>query len=149
MKRILVVFSLLLAFLAVQACLCTSQEFLGGLPGIGDIRIANIDDTMVTDYTGSWHSSHPCAESESEPYKWGITLVQDTENQVTGTIYFHNCPGNGAVTYQVHGKHLDGEVSLRLEGSITGGRGDLYNNVPSTQVFKITFNQPPDPNFSE
>jgi hypothetical protein len=139
MRKFFVILSIFFAVLAAEGCLCAEMVW----------SLLGLDNMDVSDYTGSWHSPYPCDESESEPYKWGINLNEDDENYVQGTIYFHNCPGGGVVIYHVAGWHKKDVVPLQLEGIITGGRGDLKDNSPLTQVFHITFKQPPDPNFTQ
>ena len=99
-------------------------------------------------FTGSWHSQTACPDNEEEPYRWGITLTEAQDGSVTGTIYFHGCPGGGEVNYSLSGVHVPGEQTLTLQGIRTGGRYILYASSPTTQEFIIRLNEPPEPNFA-
>jgi len=103
---------------------------------------------LVQTYTGSWHSSARCLESEADPYKWEITLKHEESGRIHGDLNFHNCPGGGAAYYMLEGYLETGKQGLRLEGTLTGGRGDLFDTAPINAVFTIMRNAAPSPNFA-
>lgn len=103
---------------------------------------------LVQSYGGSWHSRSACLESESDPYKWGITLTHEESGRIYGDLYFHNCPGGGAVYYALDGYLEAGKKGLQLDGFLIGGRGDLFEYVPESVVFTIKRNGAPSPNYA-
>lgn len=138
MKKFLIVLLACLAFLLFQACFCNDlMRFITGV------------SPLASDFTGQWHSKVACEENEDEPYRWGVDLKEDDSGAVTGTIYFHDCPGGGAVTYSVKGQHEDGVTPLVLLGTRIDGRYILYMNSPETQVFEIMKGAAPQPNFTD
>jgi len=45
------------------------------------------------------------------------------DGSVTGDVYFHACPGGGAVFYSLSGTQKPGEDWATLTGTFTNGRG--------------------------
>ncbi len=88
-------------------------------------------------FTGSYHSNQACAEGEDAPYTWGLTLRQDGM-QVTGDLYYHNCPGGGRAYYTVRGTAVEGSTQITLHATKTGGRGDLGDAAVSSFDFTFT-----------
>ena len=109
-----------------------------------------VDGQWVTFYegiSGTWHGP-ACAEGETNPYRWEITLDQTMDGLVIGKVYFHACPGGGAVFYDLSGTQKPGEDWVTLTGSRTGGRGGLGNNAARSVTFTVKLNEPPTPNFA-
>ena len=139
MKKFILCFILILALPLVTACLCLDLFSLG--TGI---------EPFKENFSGAWHSDTACGEDETdEPYRWGVNLAEDATGWVTGTIYFHDCPGGGAVTYAVEGQHNAGEMVLFLKGTRIDGRYILFGNSKPEQDFEIMFGAAPQPNFTE
>ncbi len=136
MKKFYLILAALLLLPLAQACICLDLFSLS--TGIEPLR---------EDFTGGWHSDEACSESDEEPYQWGITLVEDDEGNITGTLYFHDCPGGNAVTYALAGRHEEGQSVAYLTGTRTGGRHTLFGNSPPEQLFEIMYGGPPYPNF--
>ena len=97
--------------------------------------------------TGKWHGA-ACAESESNPYRWELTINQSFDGTISGDVYFHACPGGGATFYSLSGSQKPGEDFASLVGTKNGGRGDLGNNSSSQIMFTVRKNQPPSPNLA-
>ena len=138
MKRFWWVVLACVALIFVQACFCNDLLWL--ITGVSP---------FVDDYNRSWHSGIVCEDNEIEPYRWGVDLDENSEGVVTGTIYFHDCPGGGAVTYYVIGFHEKGVTPLVVEGTRIDGRYILFMNSPETQIFEIMVGAAPQPNFVE
>lgn len=138
MKKFWWVLLACVALVAAQACFC--NDLIWFITGVSP---------LVDDYNQAWHSDVACEDNEDEPYRWGVDLKEDDEGVVTGTIYFHDCPGGGAVTYAVTGKHEKGVTPLVLQGTRTDGRYILFMNSPETQTFEIMIGAAPQPNFVE
>lgn len=101
----------------------------------------------VVNFAGSWHSATPCDEQDA-PYRWQITLNQQPGSDVvTGELKFHVCPGGGRATYNLTGTATTSDT-LFLEGTKTGGRGDLNSVAPAAQTFRVTQGGEPFPNFA-
>jgi hypothetical protein len=103
--------------------------------------------TLYRGISGTWHGAD-CDESESNPYRWAITLDQTSDGYATGDIYFHACPGGGAAFYSLTGTQKPGEDWIVLDAAYTGGRGDLGESAPYETSFKVRLNRPPEPNFA-
>jgi len=109
-----------------------------------------IDGRWITFYqslTGIYNGG-VCAESESEPHRWELNIIQDTTGYVSGVSYFHNCPGGGAVNYVVQGTQKPGEPTVSLTGIKTGGRGNLGESSAYQVTFTFGLKQPLTPNFA-
>jgi hypothetical protein len=101
---------------------------------------------QIVNFSGSWNSPSTC-DNVDAPYRWQVSLQQDANGNVTGTIRFHKCPGQGQAYYSVSGTATYSSV-LTLNGVKTGGRGDLGNSAPGSQTFTITKFGPPNPNLA-
>jgi hypothetical protein len=88
-----------------------------------------------------------CPEEESQPYRWEVNLHQTPEGKVSGDVYFHACPGGGAVFYSLSGQQVPGESTVELTGSKTGGRGGLGGS-PNQVTFTFGYNGRITPNYS-
>jgi hypothetical protein len=109
-----------------------------------------IDGRWITLYrgiSGTWHGA-ACAESESNPYRWEIKLDQGVEGDVIGDMYFHACPGGGAVFYSVSGTQESGKDHVVLTANYAGGRGDLGSSAPQQTMFTVKLKKPPSPNLA-
>ena len=125
-------------------------QYLLDIYGEIDTKWRWIDGRWFTLYrgiSGKWHGP-ACAEGETNPYRWEITLDQTMDGLVTGKVYFHACPGGGAVFYDLSGTQKPGEDWVTLIGSRTGGRGGLGNNAARNVTFTVKLNEPPNPNFA-
>jgi len=138
LKKYLTFLLACVSLLFFQACFCNELMWL--ITGV---------TPLVDNYTGEWHSNVTCEDNEDEPYRWGVNLKEDDDGVVTGTIYFHDCPGGGAITYSVTGKHEQGVTPLILQGTRIDGRYILYMNSPETQTFEIMMGAGPQPNFTD
>lgn len=139
MKKYLIFLCLLLLVPLVQACLCTDL-----------FTLATGTRPFANDFTDQWHSDESCGEDETtEPYRWGVDLEELDNGIVRGTIYFHDCPGGGAVTYWVEGMRDENSSVLVLHGTRIDGRYILFMNSPETQDFEIMHGTSPQPNFVE
>ncbi|MCB2209359.1 hypothetical protein KQH62_00565 [bacterium] len=139
MKKYLIFLCFLLVLPFAQACLCTDL-----------FTLATGIRPFVNDFSGQWHSDVSCGEDETdEPYRWGVDLNESETGKVTGTIYFHDCPGGGAVTYSVEGDAIEGQPVLYLHGTRIDGRYILFMSSPETQEFEIMYGASPQPNFVE
>lgn len=98
--------------------------------------------------TGIYHGGR-CAESETEPYRWELNLIQEATGYVSGTLYFHNCPGGGAVRYVVSGTQEAGKPTVTLKGVKTGGRGDLESTSAYQVDFTFGLDTPLSPNYAQ
>ncbi len=96
-----------------------------------------------------WTSYQSCGEV-SEPeygYKWSISLYQDGSD-VTGNIYFHDCPGGGRVSYALSGTAaVDADIFI-LNGTKNGGQGGLYSSTPASAQFTVGMEYSPNPNYA-
>lgn len=109
-----------------------------------------IDGRWVTFYrgiTGTWHGA-ACAESESNPYRWELDLVQAPDGSIYGNVYFHACPGGGAVEYSLSGAQKPGEDFVILTGVRTNGRGGLGGSSAGQITFTVRQDQSPEPNLA-
>jgi hypothetical protein len=109
-----------------------------------------IDGRWVTFYrgiTGTWHGA-ACAEAESNPYRWELDLNQSDDGAIYGDVYFHACPGGGAVEFSLSGAQKPGEDFATLTGYKTSGRGGLGNNTAGQIIFTVRQDQPPEPNLA-
>ncbi|MBD3390968.1 MAG: hypothetical protein GF418_02895 [Chitinivibrionales bacterium] len=99
-------------------------------------------------FDGEWHSSTACAEAGEtlDQWRWYVKLSQ-TDNDVSGTINFHKCPGGGAARYAVSGTYESG-TSVTLQGTKTSGRGDLNDTAPYSQTFTVEPEKAPSPNYA-
>lgn len=139
MKKYLIFLCFLLVIPFTLACFCADI-----------FRFATAIPFTPDDFSGQWHSDHSCGEDEtSEPYRWGVDLKENDTGQITGTIYFHDCPGGGAVTYAVEGEVIEGQPIVVLHGTRIDGRYILYMTSPETQDFEIMHGASPQPNFVE
>ncbi len=102
---------------------------------------------FIQDYSGSWNSGPVCDEMFETRYRWQVSLIQEEDGEISGTIHFHNCPGGGQSVYHVTGS-LKENQTLSLEGVKVGGAGALFDSTPAIQTFTIQKNQPPQPNFT-
>lgn len=109
-----------------------------------------VDGRWITLYrgiSGTWHGA-ACDESESNPFRWEIKLDQGPEGDVIGDIYFHACPGGGAVFYSVSGTQEPGNDYVVLTANYAGGRGDLGSSAPQQTTFTVKLDKPPSPNLA-
>jgi hypothetical protein len=109
-----------------------------------------IDGKWITFYqslTGVYNGGR-CSESETEPHHWDLDIVQKPDGSVNGDLYFHACPGGGAVFYSVSGTQKPGEAIVTLTGTKTGGRGELGNNCEDEVEFKFGLKYPLSPNYA-
>jgi hypothetical protein len=113
-----------------------------------DILLPDEGKTEFANFAGEWHGGGACAEGDDPAYRWNVSLNQDENGKVTGTISFHACPGGGAVYYDVHGQATK-DKELTLSGEMTGGRGDLGENARSNQEFTVRYNKAPNPNLAQ
>lgn len=115
-----------------------------------DGQIVTIRSTVtipqsVTDFSGNWEGPRVC-EALDAPFRWTVALFQVGEN-VSGEITFHNCPGGGRARYSVEGSATT-ESFIELNGTKTSGRGPLGGSAPQAQMFIISQNSSPSPNFA-
>jgi len=109
-----------------------------------------IDGRWITFYqslTGIYNGGR-CSESETEPYRWELNIIQNSDGEVSGELYFHNCPGGGAVFYSVSGTQNPGDATVTLTGIKTGGRGELGNNCANEVDFTFGLKYPLSPNYA-
>ena len=109
-----------------------------------------IDGRWVTFYrgiSGKWNGA-ACAESETNPFRWELNLVQTPDGSIYGDVYFHACPGGGAVEYSLSGAQKPGEDFAILTGVRTNGRGGLGGSSAGQITFTVKQDQPPEPNLA-
>jgi hypothetical protein len=89
-----------------------------------------------------------CGEKEEYPYGWSVSLIQDDDGNVAGTIRFHACPNGGQAVYRVVGE-VSAEMpdTIILQGTKREGWGTLDGTTPEQQQFTFTIGLPPSPNF--
>lgn len=127
-----------------------STKYMFEIQGWVNNRWRYIDGRWVEftpDFSGSWNSGPLCDEVYETRYRWQVSLIQDQDGNIRGTVHFHNCPLGGQVYYHVTGSISDIRP-LVLSGNRVGGAGDLFENSPVFQNFQITRGQPPMPNFA-
>ncbi len=96
---------------------------------------------------GNW-TGPMCDEAEANPYRWEVDITESLDGTIMGELYFHACPGGGVASYNLYGKQKPGENFALLEGTKSGGRGDLGANAAQKITFTIKKNQPPAPNLA-
>lgn len=101
-----------------------------------------------TNFAGEWYGGGACGEGDDPAYRWNVSLNQDENGLVMGSISFHACPGGGAVYYTVSGQATESK-DLTLIGNKTSGRGDLGENAGSRITFTIRYKKAPKPNLSQ
>ncbi len=101
---------------------------------------------FIKSMSGTWHGG-TCAEEGSEPYRWQLKLKQTPDGKVTGNVYFHACPGGGAVFYSLSGKQVPGDSTVTLNGTKTGGRGGLGGSANQV-TFTFGLETSLSPNFA-
>ncbi len=99
------------------------------------VSASDTPQPQITSFAGSWNSRTACDEAEDAPYTWGISLTQNG-SQVTGSMYYHKCPGGGRAYYEVSGTATTAEF-ITLRAVKTGGRGDLNETTLPAFTFKI------------
>ena len=97
---------------------------------------------------GTWDSGPRCGEAFETRYRWRVSLLQDAQGKISGTIHFHNCPGGGQAVYHVSGDIHEPARPIALQGTRVGGAGDLVDNVPEFVTFRVTYGRPPEPNYA-
>ncbi len=101
----------------------------------------------VTDFGNRWTGPQVCSATGDAAFRWVVDLSQDSNDEVTGIIAFHECPGGGRATYSVTGTATS-DNSIQLAGSLTSSQGPLGGTAPGNQTFTVSVNQPPNPNFA-
>jgi hypothetical protein len=96
---------------------------------------------------GNW-TGPMCDEAESNPYRWEIDISESIDGSIMGDLYFHACPGGGVASYIINGHQKPGENFALVEGTKSGGRGDLGANAANKITFTIKKNQSPEPNLA-
>jgi len=99
-------------------------------------------------FSGTWKSQQTCDAEAPYQQTWQVTLSQSSD-QVSGTIYFHKCPGGGRASYSVSGTAIGDNTIVSLEGTKTSSRGGLGSSAPSSQTFIITYNEAPCPDLTQ
>ena len=96
----------------------------------------------------NWHSSLVCSGSEGPEYRWrwSVNLTR-SGTHVSGSIYFHKCPGGGRVAYKLSGE-IRKDGSFKVTGNKSGGRGSLYSSASNRLIFILYEGKPPNPNFA-
>ena len=96
-----------------------------------------------------WRSPLVCDEVNEQNFsrKWSISLLLNNSD-VTGSIYFHSCPGGGRVIYNLSGNVAGSYNTYNLTGTKSGGQGELYFTSPATTQFSLVYNASPAPNYA-
>jgi hypothetical protein len=82
------------------------------------------------------------------PYRWAVTLQQDSSGNVSGTIRFHYCPGGGRAEYTVTGKATSA-ATVTLQGTKSYGTpGGIGLSTPGSTTFTIAKGGAPSPNYA-
>jgi|GEM_PF-2036930 len=117
---------------------------------LGLATLLTTQNTYSEEFAGTWKSQQTCADVSEATYQqtWQITLSQSSD-QVSGTIYFHKCPGGGRVSYSVSGTALSGNNYISLNGSKSSSRGDLGSSAANSQTFIVGLNQAPCPDLTQ
>jgi hypothetical protein len=119
----------------------------GGGGGGGDDDGGTTNPGSVTNFAGRTVSPVDCpGNTGNAANRWVVDLSQ-TNDQITGVIAFHDCPGGGRASYNVTGTATTaGTVSL--DGTLDFSVGPLAATVPATQVFTVSPGSAPNPNFA-
>lgn len=101
----------------------------------------------ITNFAGNWHSAGTC-DNPAAPYRWSVALTQQGA-QVSGSISFHKCPGEGQVTYSVSGTATSAQT-VELAGVKSGGSpGGIGVTAPPQVTFTIAKSGSPSPNLAD
>jgi hypothetical protein len=103
---------------------------------------------FIQSYDGSWNSGPLCGEAFETRFRWAVSLLQDDQGNLNGTLHFHNCPNGGQAIYALSGKIPTTPGPFTLEGKKFSGSGELDKNTPAVQTFTINRGQPPEPNYT-
>ncbi len=104
------------------------------------------DPGTVTNFDGRFTSAGTCAATGNAAFRWVVDLNQ-TDDQVTGVIAFHKCPGEGRAEYSVTGTATTAS-SVQLNGTLTSSQGPMAATAPANQTFTVSVGQAPNPNFA-
>lgn len=119
----------------------------GGGGGGGDGDDASTGGSTVTDFAGRTVSATPCpGETGNAAFRWVVDLAQNND-QITGVVAFHDCPGGGRASYDVTGTATTAS-SVQLDGTLTSGQGPLGGTAPGSQSFTVSPGSAPSPNFA-
>ncbi len=100
---------------------------------------------VVQNRTLKWHSSSVCNEAEGTLYGWQwLVSLNQSGDSVSGSIYFHKCPGGGRASYSLTGK-ANADGSFAVNGTRGDSRGPLANTAPRQRNFVLREGQPPNP----
>lgn len=128
----------------------SAESFYDAKRKIKSINITVVDPEEPVNRDINWKSSSPCVGVAELEYaqRWSVSLKQ-TDANVTGDIHFHDCPGQGRLSYRLTGSAPDGGGdTFVLDGVKSAGRGDLFSTGPQTQRFTLTSGNVPSPNFA-
>lgn len=111
-----------------------------------------ISTTVTVDALSlDWVSPTICTGVTDANYdrKWKANLTVKAPDDVTGTLYFHACPGGGRLAYNLSGSVSPTDSSIYLvTGSRSGGRGGLFDASAATQTFTLQDATAPNPNLA-
>ena len=57
--------------------------------------------TLIKSHAGTWYSPGRCDEQDEFPYRWSVSLLEHSDENLEGTIHFHKCPNGGQAIYGV------------------------------------------------
>jgi len=104
--------------------------------------------TFVKSYAGTWHSTGLCGEQDEFPYHWSVSIMEHRDENLVGTIHFHNCPNGGQAIYHVTGQVPSNSDTLTLQGTLSDAWGDLEDTARESVTFTVSPNGAPQPNLA-
>jgi hypothetical protein len=111
-----------------------------------DFQWINIIRGKITDFSGQW-TGGSCGEGSEFPYQWSVSLLQDEQGKINGTIRFHDCE-NGYVVYAVSGQALEDQDYVDLSGVKNSGSGEIFDGAADQVSFTFTPGFAPNPDLS-
>lgn len=119
----------------------------GGGGGGNDGGSAGGGGSTVTNFAGRTESPGECpGNTGNAANRWVVDLIQNND-QISGVIAFHDCPGGGRATYNVTGTATTAN-SVTLDGTFDFGQGPLGGTAPGSQSFTVSPGGAPSPNFA-
>lgn len=101
----------------------------------------------VTNFAGRVEAPTPCpGATGNAAFRWVVDLNQSND-QISGVIAFHDCPGGGRASYNVSGTATAAN-SATVDGTLASSQGPLGATAPASQSFTVMPNSAPNPNFA-
>ncbi|MBN1641205.1 MAG: hypothetical protein JXA09_08215 [Anaerolineae bacterium] len=98
-------------------------------------------------WDGNWYGPL-CGGGEDMPYRWTVSLLQDSETTVVGTVNFHDCPNGGQAVYHVTGTIPTEGETISLQGTLISAWGKMEDGAPQSQRFAFRRDGAPAPNLA-